>query len=117
MTVKRQCFYIPIDQFHPEHGYVPSLVTEGESGHRPLMGADELALPWYWGKSYEDACAVAERRNQESWGLSPEEVKEIIDSSITASIREDAAKAQAREDYNRKLGRRPDGSLIPRRFS
>lgn len=80
MTKPRQCFYIPIEQFD-EHGYIPSLVTEGEPGHAPLTGNGRHATPWYWGRTYEEAVAVCERENA-NLGLSPEDALEIVTSSM-----------------------------------
>lgn len=86
----RQCFTILVGQVG-EHGYIPSLVTEGEPGHQPLVGRGELSEPWYWGKTLEQAGRVCELANAETFGLDAAEAKEITDSSITASIRRDAA--------------------------
>lgn len=105
VSAPRQCFYIPIEQFHPEHGYIPSLVTEGEPGHSPLMGKDELAMPWYWGKTYEEAVANCAAANERNFHLTAEEVTEIVNSSIAASIRKDAEAERQKADYERKLGR------------
>jgi hypothetical protein len=79
----RTCFYIPPDAYVEGKGFVPSLVTEGEPGHAPLAGSDELAQPWYWGNTYEDAKAIALEENGKL-GLTRDDVTEIILSSMRA---------------------------------
>ena len=85
---KRQCFAIFPDQFD-EGGFIPSLVTEGEAGHQPLRGHGRLSTPWYWGVDYETAKRVCEKANADDFGLTPEQVQEIVHSSIAAQIRGD----------------------------
>ncbi|KKL65237.1 hypothetical protein LCGC14_2156990 [marine sediment metagenome] len=76
------CYYVP-EQDPTEHGgYVPSLVIEDESGHYPMLGNGECAQPWVWGKTIEEARAVADNRNTQKLGLSPERVAQIIASSM-----------------------------------
>jgi hypothetical protein len=91
----RWCFYIPSGQFD-EHGYIPSVVTEGEPGHAPLRGQGAGASAWYWGKTQEEAEAIAAEANARL-GLSPEEALEIILSSMRAQHAEEAA-WQAEQD-------------------
>lgn len=99
----RQCFAVFQGQFTPGKGYIPSVVKEGEPDHWPLIGGDEQALPYYWGMTLEEAQAACDRANANSYGLTPEEAQEIIDSSIMASVRRDAARERAQADYIRKL--------------
>lgn len=80
---KRQCFFIPVDQFD-ENGYIPSMITEDEPGHAPLTGNGPASSPWYWGKTYVEAKAVAQAEN-ERLGLDVKAVAEIIMSSMRAS--------------------------------
>ena len=82
MGEPRICFFIPIDQ-HDENGYIPSVVTEGESGHSPLVGSGRCASPWYWGKTYEAACAAAKKENARL-GLTEDDVFDIVCSSMAA---------------------------------
>lgn len=96
----RKCFYIPVDQHVPGKGYVPSLVTENEAGHAPLTGQGELSEPWFWGDDYEKACEIARQENARL-GLTEDDVQEIIESSVAASMRQDGARAEV----ERKLGR------------
>lgn len=77
----RKCFYIPVEQFDSA-GYIPSLVTEGQSGHAPLAGNGAHAEPWHWGKTYEDACKIAEQENARL-GVSPADAVEIVLSSMS----------------------------------
>ena len=79
----RQCFVILASQFD-EHGYIPSLVTEHEPGHAPMTGRDELAAPWYWGKTYERAKEVCARVNRERFGISEQTAMRIVASSMAA---------------------------------
>ncbi len=78
----RTAFFIPIDQCD-ENGYIPSLVTENEAGHAPMTGNGEHASPWYWGKTYEQARAVAAQENERK-GLTPADVAQIVSSSMRA---------------------------------
>lgn len=102
---KRRCLYIPVGQFHPERGYIPSLVTEGEPGHAPMLGQGEFSQPWYWGTDYDKAVEMAKGAN-ERLGLSAEDVSEIIASSIGQTIREDAAVTAKDDRLAKALGRR-----------
>ncbi len=106
MTTPRQCFYIPPGQSHPTKGYVPSLVTEDEAGHAPLAGRGELSEPWFWGTDYDQAVKICDKANLDSFGLRPEEAKEIVASSVAASIRGDARVEHGQAELARKLGRR-----------
>ena len=65
-----------------ERGCIPSLVVEGESGHRPMTG-DATQMPWYWGDSPEECAKICAERNAE-FGYTKEEVLEIIGSSMRA---------------------------------
>lgn len=103
----RICFYIVEGQFHPEFGYIPSLVTEGEPGHSPMAGRGELSQPWYWGTDLETARRVCAMVNMEDFHLTEDEATEIVASSIGASITVDARHQRVSEDLDRKLGRRP----------
>lgn len=85
MAERRMCFYVPVDQFD-ENGFIPSLVTEGEPGHSPLRGSGVGSSSWYWGKTYDEAKAAAQRQN-ERLGLSESDVAEIVASSMFAGRR------------------------------
>lgn len=84
MSEPRKCFYIPADAYVDGKGYVPSVVTEGEPGHAPLVGSGSHAEPWYWGHTYEEANTIAAKEN-ERLGLTPDDVLNIVLSSMTAA--------------------------------
>lgn len=106
-TPKRQCYAVFAGQWNPDMGYIPSVVTEGEAGHSPLIGRGELSSPWYWSRTLEDAQRICDYHNAKDFHLTTEEAKEIIASSITASIREDASRERSTERYDKALGRPP----------
>jgi hypothetical protein len=103
-TIVRQCFYTPEDQFVEGKGFVPSLVTEGEAGHKPLVGSGYLSEPWYWGMTYEQAKETCRTENARL-GLSEADVSDIVASSISITIRQNAARERVTERINRNLGR------------
>ena len=76
------CYWINETQDPEEHGgYVPSVVVRNEGGHFPLKGNGPCAAPWVWGKTLGEAKKVASRSNH-NLGLTPEEVDEIVASSM-----------------------------------
>lgn len=77
----RVCFYQDMHS-HDERGFIPSVVTEGEPGHAPLVGRGTMAMPWYWGKTYDEAAAQCAKENAKL-GLSDEDVVEIMISSMS----------------------------------
>ncbi len=83
MTDSRQCFAI-LETQQDDHGYIPSLVTENEPGHAPMVGKDDMATPWYWGKTRERAQQVCDRVNLQRYGISPKTALRIIASSMGA---------------------------------
>jgi hypothetical protein len=100
----RQCFYIPEGQFVEGKGFVPSLVTEGEEGHKPLIGSGDLSEPWYWGMTYDQAKETCRTENARL-GLSEADVLDIITSSISIMVRQNAARDRVLQRINRSLGR------------
>lgn len=82
--MKRTCFFIPLDSYVEGKGFIPSVVTENEPGHAPLVGSGEFAEPWYWGHTYDEARTVADAENAKL-GLTPDDVTIIILSSMGAS--------------------------------
>lgn len=93
-TGPRQCFYVPVEQYD-ENGYIPSLVTEGVPGHAPLTGSGTAASPWYWGKTYKEACATCAAENL-AIGISPKDAALIVLSSM---VRSHGAIAWPRKDH------------------
>lgn len=88
MSQPRTCFYIDITSWNGR-GYIPSLVTEGKPGHQLLAGDGLHASPWIWStdpdqdKAYEQAKRIAAQENARK-GLTPDDVTEIICSSMAA---------------------------------
>ena len=83
----KYCYYINPDQDTNEHGgYVPSIVVEGEDGHRPLLGNGPCAAPWVWGTDLKVAQQIAAERNDRI-GITPQRATQIVASSMTATIR------------------------------
>lgn len=85
MPESRTCFYIPNDAYVEGKGFIPSLVTENEPGHAPLVGNGEFAEPWYWGQTYKEATAIAAAENAKL-GLTPDDVTAILLSSMTRPL-------------------------------
>ncbi len=77
------CYHIMPTQDPTKHGgYVPSLIVRGQKGHCPMLGRGELAMPWVWGKTLEEAEAACEAYNTKRLGLDSETVNDIILSSM-----------------------------------
>ena len=98
--MKRLCYYIPADAFVEGHGFRVSIVFEGEDGHRPTgtwpyTGAPGEKMPWFWGNDFETAKGAAAQANA-NLGLSPDDVADIINSSIAAEVRLDGRGAGRR---------------------
>lgn len=92
MPLERQrwCFWVNPSQTIGEMGFVPSVVIDGEPGHRPLTGdGSPYQLPWFWGKTYREAMECCATENAKR-GLSMEEVDDILLSSMLASRRGEA---------------------------
>lgn len=100
-TNPRWCFAV-FEWQRNEHGFVPSIVTEDEPGHAPLVGRGELAQPYYWGDTIDVARKTCDRANAKI-GISPEVAEHIVASSIATQTRLDARKAEATERL-RQLG-------------
>lgn len=81
MTKPRRCFIVLEDQ-RDDSGYIPSLVTEDESGHAPLIGNGEFASPWHWGTTLDEAKEVCRTENAKL-GLSDDDVTTIVCSSMS----------------------------------
>lgn len=78
----RYCYYVPESQDPATHGgYVPSIVIENDPGHYPMMGQGEVAAPWVWGKTLDEARSIAAVKNARL-GLTQKRVAEIIASSM-----------------------------------
>jgi hypothetical protein len=84
MAEPRWCYYVPSEQRN-SHGFIPSVVREGEGGHSPMIGNGAFAVPWYWGQTHEEAERVCAQANAEL-GLSEEDVIDIVSSSMAAPV-------------------------------
>ncbi len=84
----RYCYYIPATQDPTPHGgYVPSLVTENDPGHSPMLGRGTGSAPWVWGQTLAEAEATCAAYNREQLKLTEAEVDQIVASSMRASNR------------------------------
>jgi hypothetical protein len=83
LPAPRRCIYV-FETSLTEHGYVPSMITEGQAGHSPMTGNGEHSQPWYWGHDLATARRLAAEQNTKM-GLSPSDVNEIVASSFRAS--------------------------------
>ena len=70
----RHCFYIPPDQ-RDANGYIPSVVTEGIRGHRPLTGNGE-ASQQPWGATYAEAAHICDPTTVGTFNLTPADAAE-----------------------------------------
>lgn len=92
MDTPRQCYIVLPDQ-RDEKGYIPSLVTEGESGHQPLAGDKaKFQAAWYWSTDFDNAKKYCARRNADDFGLTEDDVLSIVASSMGAQIRSEHAR-------------------------
>lgn len=81
-TEPRRCLYVD-ETMLTEHGYIPSMITEGVAGHSPMIGNGAFAEPWYWGHDLAAAQKIAADSNARM-GLSEEDVREIRRTSMAA---------------------------------
>jgi hypothetical protein len=89
---KPYCFHV-YDSQRDANGYIPSIVIQGDPAHYPLLGRGRCATPWYFGTTLEEARAMCDRKNLEM-GVSPEFAADIVASSLTASLRQQAARTK-----------------------
>ena len=81
----RSCYWISPSQDPAVHGgFVPSIIYENEDGHFPLVGKGEGSAPWIWGKTLDEAEALAKSMNEKR-GISEEEANEILLLSFRAA--------------------------------
>ena len=65
--------------------YIPCMVKEGEGGYFPMRGNPaEHQSAWYFGNSHETCSRLCKQYN-ERLGLSEEDVREIVLSSMRLS--------------------------------
>ena len=73
---RRQCYWLreaEPESTHPDR-YRVCVVTENEPDYQPTGGGE--VVPWYWDQ------ATCDVRNEEYFGVSPEEVRKIVLSSL-----------------------------------
>lgn len=86
MSERKRTAYFVDETMKTPDGYIPSVVTEGEPGHVPLKGNGDHSSPWYWGHDIAKAKEIAAKANADL-GLTPEDVLEIVLSSMSAGRR------------------------------
>ena len=96
---KRRVMFVD-ETMHTPNGYVPAVVTEGESGYNLMLGSGELAEPWYWGHDIGVAKGFADQANTKM-GISPAEADRIVAESIGLQIQEDAVRDRHKERWER----------------
>ena len=101
-TKPRLVLYVD-ETMQTPNGYIPSAVEEGIAGHSPMMGRGEFAEPWYFGPTIEEAKKQVDEFNAKL-GIDPNTARDIVLSSMTASIREDAARRTHEERYDALRG-------------
>ena len=75
------CFYIDPEEFDEGYGFVPCVALEGRLGRYGVQrGNDPFVSPWYWGKTLDKAQQITRQANEEK-GLSPEDVRQIMESA------------------------------------
>ena len=82
----RRCYFIPPVICCAEHGFIPSLVTENDPKHEPMIGTAHRE-PWYWGRTRERAEEVCARVNLQRFGITQSVADRIVTSSMAAQNR------------------------------
>jgi hypothetical protein len=81
--IKRKCYYVQPDQvIDPDKGIKISLLIEDEAGHYPLPSFFNL-------KTIKEAEKEIERLNGITFGLSPEDCKNILLTTLGADNEDD----------------------------
>lgn len=76
-TNPRTAYLILETEYDPEKGFNPCIVKENESGY--------YRTDWFWGKNLDLAKEAARQKN-EAMGLTPQDVQDIVDSSLKLSF-------------------------------
>lgn len=82
----RMVYFIPVQDYVPDHGYRVAIVKEGEGGYYPTGNWPYTAgpgqqMPYFWGHDLEKAQKLCEETNLKM-GISPREAAEIIAQSM-----------------------------------
>lgn len=85
---QRFCYYVPSNAYIEGEGFRASIVVEGEAGHHPTgtwpyHGNPGEIMPWFWGKTLEEAQEHARLQNAHI-GLTDHQADLIVASSMTA---------------------------------
>ena len=94
LETRRWCYVIPIEGFVKGHGYRVSIAIEKEQGHYPTGDLRTLdgdysggaTMPWFWGMTYDEACAICVEQNAKL-GYTPQEAFKIVASTMGGSKR------------------------------
>jgi hypothetical protein len=77
------CLYVSETMFDKNHGqFIPSMIFANESGHFPMRGNGKGSLPWFVGKTIEEAERNVKAMNAEKYGINEEQAMEILISSM-----------------------------------
>jgi hypothetical protein len=61
--------------------FIPSIVYDGEKGHRPMRGQSKGMLPYYWGNTMAECQKVCDKHN-EDMGVDRKTALKIIGQSM-----------------------------------
>lgn len=95
---RRRAWFVDETMYTPK-GIIPALVFEDEPGYYPAVGRDG-GQPYYWGQTIEEAQRACDAANEEL-GLTPDQAREIVISSIAAGHRQEAGRERAEERMER----------------
>ncbi len=98
LATRRRAWYVDETMATPK-GFIPAMVFEDDPGFFPAVGK-EGGEPYYWGQTIEEAKRACDSAN-ESLGLTPDEARDIVTSSIIAQTRQDAGRERASERMDR----------------
>ena len=81
---RRFCYVIADNAFVPGKGFRVSIAIERVPGHFPTGNTPEGGdiEPWYWGDTFEEARAIADRENKDRLGLEPIDAWKIVASTM-----------------------------------
>lgn len=94
--VMRRMFYVDATM-KVDGGYTPCIIIEGDANFYPMRGNHELARPYIWGPTLEEAKRQADIANIESFRLSPEVQLEILSSVWAARDAEERLPSLVRD--------------------
>lgn len=95
--------YVILESSKDENGYIPCLAIEGDESVYPMLGRGHCATPWYWGKTFSGASAIA-RKTNERMGITLEREFYIVKEAVKASLRKYSASRHS-DAQTRRAGR------------